>query len=118
MKPLLALASALALVAGLGSITLAADTLVSVRGEVVDTYCYTTMGAKGASHRQCALTCAKKGTPIAILEDGSNKLFVLLPSSDKSGLSDAVAHAGDTVTITGHEYTSGGSQFLTVDSLK
>ena len=31
---------------------------VSVKGEVIDTFCYTTMGAKGSSHKQCGIDCA------------------------------------------------------------
>src|SRR5437868_4128419 len=39
---------------------------VSVTGEVVDTFCYGTMGARGASHRQCGMDCAKKGIPVGL----------------------------------------------------
>ena len=30
---------------------------VTVKGEGVDTYCYALMGAKGESHRRCAIDC-------------------------------------------------------------
>jgi len=33
----------------------------SVTGNLEDSYCYGTMGAKGPSHKMCALKCAAKG---------------------------------------------------------
>jgi hypothetical protein len=95
-----------------------ADT-VAVTGEIIDTYCYVLMGAKGASHRQCAIDCVKKGIPAGLLEDGTNKVYVLLPNKDKSPLPPAVIDKmAQKVTVTGKVVTSGGSQFLTIDSIK
>ena len=92
---------------------------VSVTGEVVDTFCYTAMGARGASHRQCAIDCAKKGIPVGLAEKGTDKLYVLLPNKDKTALPEGVVNKmADTVTVTGHAYTKGGSNFLTVESIK
>jgi len=51
---------------------------VNVTGEIIDTYCYGLMGAKGPSHRQCAIDCVKKGIPAGLLEDGTDKVYVLL----------------------------------------
>jgi len=96
----------------------AAET-VTVTGEVIDTYCYALMGVKGESHRQCAIDCIKAGIPAGLLEDGTNKVYVLLPNKDKTGLPKGVIDkAGRKATITGKVYASGGSQFLTVESVK
>ena len=92
---------------------------VSVTGEVIDTFCYTAMGAKGAGHRQCGIDCARKGIPVGLLEKGSEKIHVLLPTKDKTALPDEVINKmGETVTVTGHPYTKGGVAFLTVESVK
>jgi hypothetical protein len=92
---------------------------VTVKGELIDTYCYALMGAKGESHRQCAIDCVKAGIPAGLLEEGTGKVYVLLPSKDKTGLPKGVIDKmGRTATVTGKVYTSGGSQFLTVDSIK
>ncbi|HSP97804.1 MAG TPA: hypothetical protein VL049_11235 [Candidatus Dormibacteraeota bacterium] len=91
----------------------------TITGEVVDTFCYTAMGAKGATHRQCGLDCAKKGIPIGLLENGTNKLYVLLPTKDKTAVPEAAVNKmGEQATITGKMYNNGGSTFLTVDSVK
>ena len=114
------------LITGLVTLLLVLDGLsqayaqsVTVKGEVIDTYCYALMGAKGESHRQCAIDCVKKGIPAGLLEDGTNKVYVLLPNKDKSPLPTAVIDKmAKKVTITGKVYTSGGSQFLTIESIK
>jgi hypothetical protein len=96
----------------------AAETM-TVKGEVIDTYCYALMGAKGESHRQCAIDCIKAGIPAGLLEEGTGKVYVLLPNKDKTGLPKGVIDkAGRMATVTGKAYTSGGSNFLTVESIK
>jgi len=92
---------------------------VTVKGEVIDTYCYALMGAKGESHRQCAIDCVKAGIPAGLLEEGTGKVYVLLPSKDKTGLPGGVIDKmGRMASITGKVYASGGSNFLTVESIK
>jgi hypothetical protein len=93
---------------------------VTVKGEVIDTYCYSLMGAKGESHRQCVIDCFKAGIPAGLLENGTNKVFVLLPNKDKTSLpqSAILEKMGRQASITGKVYTVGGSNFLTVESVK
>ena len=91
---------------------------VSVTGEVIDTFCYAAMGAKGASHKQCGIDCAKKGIPVGLLDKAGN-IHVLLPDKDKTPLpEDVVSKMGSTVTVTGHAHKKGGVAFLTVESVK
>ena len=92
---------------------------INVTGELIDTYCYVLMGAKGESHRQCAIDCVKAGIPAGILEDGTNKVYVLLPPKDKSPLPKAVIEKmARKVTVHGYVFAVGGSQFLTIESIK
>src|SRR5690349_1633348 len=92
----------------------AAERNVTVTGEIIDTFCYSAMGAKGATHKQCGIDCAKKGIPVGILEK-DEKIHILLPSKDKTSLPDDVINKmGETATVTGHAYSKGGVAFLTV----
>ena len=92
---------------------------MTIKGEVIDTYCYALMGAKGEGHRQCAIDCVKAGIPAGLLEEGTGKVYVLLPNKDKTGLpSGVIDKMGRMATVTGKAYTSGGSNFLTVESIK
>ncbi len=119
MRKLMIFGVALSLLMVLGIFTSVYAQSVTVKGEVIDTYCYALMGAKGESHRQCAIDCVKAGIPAGVLEEGTGKVYVLLPNKDKSGLPKGVIDKmGRMATITGKAYTSGGSNFLTVESIK
>ena len=90
---------------------------VTVKGEVVDTFCFASMGARGESHAKCGIGCAAKGIPVGLVE--GNKMYILLPAKDAQGLPKAVVdHMGKVVTVTGDVYTAGGNNFLTVQSVK
>ncbi len=92
---------------------------VTLTGEVIDTYCYAAMGAKGASHRECGLGCAKAGIPVGLLEAKTNQVYVLLPNADKTAVPEAaIQKMGQKATIKGHAYTVGGSRFLTVEAVE
>ena len=102
-----------------GPLQAMADESVKVTGEIIDTYCYALMGAKGESHRQCAIDCVKAGIPAGILEDGTKKVYVLLPNTDMSPLpKEVLEKMARKVTITGKVYAVGGTQFLTIESIK
>ena len=120
MKKVMLIGILVGLLSGLTilSVAMAADA-VTMTGEVVDTYCYGLMGAKGESHRSCGISCAKAGIPMGLLQDGTDKLYVLLPNKDNSPLPPEVMDKmGRKATITGKIYSTGGSQFLTVESIK
>ena len=58
----------------------AAGNEMTLTGQVIDVNCYTTMGASGPGHKQCAVGCAKAGVALAILaSDGT----VYMPVSSK-----------------------------------
>ena len=112
----------LALVAmiGLAGMTMAADTSEkSVTGNLEDAYCYGTMGAKGAGHKQCAIKCASAGIPVTLIEKGTDKSYILLPNKDASPLPATVtSRMEDEVTVTGKEYSKNGTEYLVVESVK
>ena len=104
---------------GLGLTLLLGTATLATADEKNVSVCYAGMGAKGPSHKQCGIDCAKKGIPVGLLEKGSEKIHILLPTKDKTALpDDVVSKMGETVTVTGHAYTKGGVAFLTVESVK
>jgi hypothetical protein len=117
-KAILGMLASFLIILNIGLSVYAAET-TTVKGEVIDTYCYALMGAKGESHRQCAIDCVKAGIPAGLLEEGTGKVYVLLPNKDKAGLPKGVIDKmGRMASITGKVYASGGSNFLTVESIK
>ena len=92
---------------------------IAIKGELVDSLCYVAMAAKGPWHKQCAIYCAKAGIPISILEDGTGKLYTVLPKEDKTGYPASVINKmGETVTLKGDLYESGGQRYVTVESVE
>ncbi|HKN00524.1 MAG TPA: hypothetical protein VJX23_08395 [Candidatus Binataceae bacterium] len=121
MKKLVIAGLGLVLCAGLAGVLVAADKPAdkSVSGTLEDSFCYSSMGAKGPGHKVCAVECTKKGAPISLVENGTNKIYVLLPASNNQPFSDDLfAKMEDQVTVTGKEYSKGGVNFLTTESVK
>jgi len=81
---------------------------VTITGQVVDLNCYVSMGASGASHKTCAVACAKAGVALAILSSDGN---LYMPVSAKPGdpqNSRLEPFAEGRVKVTGtHRMTSG-----------
>jgi hypothetical protein len=92
---------------------------MTVTGTLEDSFCFVTMGAHGPGHKACATNCAKKGIPVALVEKGTDKMYILLPPKNDSSLpGDVISRMEDEVTVTGNEYQKGGITYLTADSVK
>lgn len=104
---------------GLGLVAAAGAAEKSVTGTLEDSFCFVTMGAHGADHKKCATECVKKGIPAALVEKGTDNIYVLLPPKNDSALpADVVGKMEDEVTITGDAYSKGGVNYLTVKAVK
>jgi hypothetical protein len=91
----------------------------AVTGTLEDSFCFVTMGAHGPGHKKCAIGCAKKGIPIALVEKGTDTMYILLPPKNDSAMpDDVISRMEDEVTVTGEEYDKGGVKYLTVQSVK
>jgi hypothetical protein len=87
----LALISSLGMVAAVG----AADSEgKAVQGELIDTYCYSSGGAKGEGHAKCATKCMNSGIPAGILVDG--KVWIL-----GTNPKPLAKYAAKTIRVTG-----------------
>jgi hypothetical protein len=91
----------------------------SIIGEVVDPGCWIVNGAKGPSHKECAIACAKAGQVLGILETKTQKLYMVatdMPGQDPNkGLIDYV---GQMVTVKGRVYTRGGATGIKIASVE
>lgn len=117
MNRIVAAGLGIALSLGLGTRAFAAEK--SVTGTLEDSFCYVTLGAHGPSHKKCAAACAKKGIPVALVESGTDKMYVLLPPKNDEPLpSSVISRMEDKVTVTGNTYSKGGVNYLIVKSVK
>jgi hypothetical protein len=115
---LLKLASLMALGA---AAVLAADTgkSVTVNGWVLDSACAFTKGLTKPISRDCALACAKAGSPLVILQsDGSIYWPIADTMPAASQNSRLTPYAGKQVTASGKLYTRGGSKALVIETIK
>jgi hypothetical protein len=121
MRKLVASGLGIALSLATRSLCFAAEggTAKSVTGNLRDSFCNTTMGAQGPSHKKCAISCAEAGIPVMMVEKGTNKSYILIPNKDDTPLSkDVIMRMEDEVTVTGTVYEKNGTNFLQVDSVK
>ena len=110
-----AVAAVAAAPASKGGATTGIKTIV---GEVVDPGCWIVNGAKGDTHRECTIACAKAGQVLAILEAKSNKLYLIATETPGEDPNKAVLeYAGKKVTVTGKFYTRGGVTAVKIASI-
>lgn len=90
---------------------------VTITGQVVDLNCFTTKGAQGAGHKECAVACAKAGVPLAILgSDGT----IYMPVSGKPGdpqNAKLLDHAEGKVTVTGTPHFDHGLHTIEIKTV-
>lgn len=90
----------------------------TLRGEVVDLWCYLEGGDRGSEKKQCATACAKAGNPIGIL-DANGNLYVAAGLTDhQSAQTLLVNKMSDEVRVTGTVVKKGGVQMIYIDTIK
>ena len=97
----------------------------TVTGRIVDESCYLKdkVNNTGLNHKMpadvadCALACAKKGRPLALLTtDG--KVYTLTGGLAAENNAKLVAHVNHVVSVTGDVATKDGKTTITSDALK
>lgn len=92
----------------------------AIRGEIVDSYCYTVPSIRGKAHMACAIRCMRKGVPPVFIESNPRRtVYVLQAPTDATPLPGALIDlAGQEIVIEGEVVTKGGTNFLTVRSFR
>ena len=120
MRNMLRLTAAFALLYGAATTVVAQPKgeRATIKGEVVDMWCYLEGGDRGPAKKECATACAKAGNPIAIL-DAKGNLYVVASLKDHQPAQPLLAgRMSDSVTVTGTLVKRGGLQMIYVDSVK
>ena len=91
---------------------------VTIKGEVVEMSCYANMGAKGASHKQCAIACANNGHSLGLVEDNTGKVYMVVSPIDKNTRDTLLPYVADHVSVTGTVIEKGGTNFLNLQSIE
>lgn len=96
----------------------AATPTVSIKGYVLDSACAFTKGLEKPISKQCAISCAKAGSPLVILADDGTIYWPIAGTTPSSGQnSKLLPFAGDKVTAKGKVYQRGGSKAIVIDKI-
>ena len=116
MRNLISMVAGAAFVAALAMPAMASD--MTVKGEVVDIACSTAKkdAGKGAAHANCAMVCAKKGSPVGILTaDAVYAVTGDYAANNNAKLLDFVAR---NVIVSGEVTEKDGVKSINVKSIK
>jgi hypothetical protein len=90
----------------------------SVTGWVLDSACAFTKGLTKPISRECAIACAKNGSPLVLLQDDGTVYWPISESMPAIGQNERLLpFAGKRVTASGKLFTRGGSQALVIEKI-
>ena len=103
-----------------GAFLKAADApTVTVKGYVLDSACAFTKGLSKPISKQCAVSCAKAGSPLVILADDGTIYWPIADTTPSSGQNPRLLpFAGDKVKATGKLYGRGGSKAIVIAKIE
>ncbi len=91
----------------------------TVKGYVLDSACAFTKGLKKPISPDCAVACAKAGSPLVILSDNGTIYWPIADTTPSSGQNDKLMpFAGQKVTASGKAFQRGGSTALVIDKIE
>jgi hypothetical protein len=90
----------------------------TITGWVLDSACAFTKGLKKPISVDCAVSCAKNGSPLVILQDDGSIYWPIAENMPAEGQNKRLMpFAGKRITATGKAYTRGGSNALVIDKI-
>ena len=92
---------------------------VTVKGYVLDSACAFTKGLSKPVSKDCAISCAKAGSPLVILADDGTIYWPIADTTPSSGQNaKLLPFAGGRVTATGKVYERGGSRAIVIEKIE
>ena len=115
MKHRLAIATVLSTI--MSAFGLAAEQK-TITGWVLDSACAFTKGLTRPISVDCAVSCAKKGSPLVILQDDGSIYWPIAETMPAEGQNTRLMpFAGKRIMVTGKTYTRGGSNAIVIDKI-
>ncbi|MBM3803891.1 MAG: hypothetical protein FJW26_16435 [Acidimicrobiia bacterium] len=95
------------------------STAKTVKGWVLDSACAFTKELSKPISRDCAIACAKQGSPLVILDNGRTIYWPISGSMPAEGQNDRLMpFAGKRVNVTGQVFARGGSHALVIKKIE
>lgn len=91
---------------------------VTLKGEVLDLYCYMKHpdSGQGAEHAKCAKSCILKGLPIGFLADG--EVYLIIGKEHESAKDMVVDYAGSQAVLKGTLVNHHGIKAIEIASIE
>ncbi len=91
----------------------------TVKGYVLDSACAFTKGLEKPISRDCALACAKAGSPLVILTAKGTIYWPIADTTPSSSQNEKLLpFAGQKVTATGKVFERGGSRAFVIEKIE
>lgn len=96
----------------------AEGTPATIKGYVLDSACAFTKNLKKPISPECAVACAKAGSPLVILTDAGTIYWPISDATPAQGQNDRLMEfAGKRVAITGKVYERAGSRAIVITTI-
>jgi hypothetical protein len=91
----------------------------TVNGYVLDSACAFTKSLKKPVSSECAIACAKNGSPLVILSPAGTIYWPIADTTPSSSQNDKLLpFAGKPVTVTGKVFQRGGSTAIVISKIE
>jgi hypothetical protein len=91
---------------------------VTIKGYVLDSACAFTKGLKKPISSECAIACAKAGSPLVILAPSGVIYWPIADTTPSSSQNDKLLpFAGKTVVASGKVFERGGSKAIVISKI-
>ena|SRR5208283_2672311 len=91
---------------------------VTIKGYVLDSACAFTKDLAKPISKECAVSCAKAGSPLVILAEDGTIYWPIAGTTPANGQNDMLLpFAGNKATVTGKVYERGGSKAIVIEKI-
>ena len=91
----------------------------TIKGYVLDSACAFTKNLKKPVSAECAVACAKAGSPLVILTDSGTIYWPISDATPAQGQNDRLLEfAGKRVVVTGKVYQRAGSRAVVIATIE
>ncbi|PYV52289.1 MAG: hypothetical protein DMG92_01465 [Acidobacteria bacterium] len=92
---------------------------MTIKGYVLDSACAFTKGLKKPVSAECAIACAKAGSPLVILTTNGTIYWPIAGTTPSTSQNDKLLeYAGKQVTVSGKVFQRGGSTAIVISKVE
>ena len=105
-------------IAALALVCFADTPATTLKGYVLDSACAFTKSLDKPISKECAISCAKAGSPLVILAEDGTIYWPIADTMPSTGQNPKLLpFAGEKVTVTGKVYQRGGSKAIVIEKI-